>query len=91
MTEKKAIRKKVKNLDDLIKLVGKETVDNCFTEYMILMVAKSKEFDKLEKAIEDIDEAHESIGIPMQEDDLEYLKEFNTVVGGILNNYYDEV
>ena len=46
---------------------------------------------KLEQAIEDIDVAHESISIPMQEDDIEYLKEFNTVVGGILNNYFDEV
>ena len=83
--------KKVNSLDELIKLVGKDTVDRCFTEYMMLMVAKSNKLDKLEKAIEDIDDAHENISIPMKEDDIEYLKEFNTVVGGILNNYFDGV
>lgn len=83
--------KKVNSLDELVKLVGKEAVDKCFTEYMMLMLAKSNKFDKLEQAIEDIDAAHESVSIPMQEDDIEYLKEFNTVVGGILNNYFDEI
>lgn len=82
---------KVNNLSELVDLVGKDTVDKCFTEYMMLMVEKSNKFDKLEQAIEDIDNAHESISIPMGEDDVEYLKEFNTVVGGILNNYFDEV
>lgn len=83
--------KKVNSLDELVKLVGRETVDKCFTEYMMLMVAKANKFDKLEQAIEDIDAVHESVSIPMQEDDIEYLKEFNIVVGGILNNYFDEV
>ena len=83
--------KKVSNLSELVNLVGKDTVDKCFTEYMMLMVAKANKFDTLEQAIEDIDNAHESISIPMQEDDIEYLKEFNITVGGILNNYFDEV
>ena len=85
------ILKKVSNLSELVNLVGKDTVDKCFTEYMMLMVAKANKFDKLEQAIGDIDNAHESISIPMQEDDIEYLKEFNITVGGILNNYFDEV
>lgn len=83
--------KKVSNLSELVNLVGKDTVDKCFTEYMMLMVAKANKFDKLEQAIEDIDNAHASISIPMQEDDIEYLKEFNITVGGILNNYFNEV
>lgn len=82
---------KVNNLKDLVNLVGKETVDKCFAEYMTQIVSKANNFDRLEKAIEDIDNAHESISIPMGEDDIEYLKEFNTVVGGVLNNYYDEL
>ena len=83
--------KRVSNLGELIDLVGKDTVDKCFTEYIMWMVAKSNKFDKLEKVIEEIDNAHECIGTPMQEDDIEYLKEFNTIVGGVLNDYFDEI
>ncbi len=36
--------KKVKNLSELIGLVGEDTVDKCFTEYMMLKVAKANEY-----------------------------------------------
>ena len=44
--------KKASNLSELIDLVGKETVDKCFTEYMMLMVAKSNELDKMKDELE---------------------------------------
>ena len=40
--------KKVNNLDELVGLIGMETVEKCFTEYMMLTIAKAKEFDKLQ-------------------------------------------
>lgn len=44
--------KEIKNLDDLIRSVGQETVDHLFTEYMMHMVAKSKRFDDVKNAVQ---------------------------------------
>ena len=39
--------KKIDSLEELQKTAGKETVDWCFTEYMLLLIAKAKKFDEL--------------------------------------------
>ncbi len=39
--------KKVNNLDELVELVGMETVEKCFTEYIMLIIAKAKKFDEM--------------------------------------------
>ena len=44
--------KKVSNLGELINLVGKDTVDKCFTEYMMLMVARNNKLTELENDLE---------------------------------------
>ena len=44
--------KKVDNLSELIDLVGKDTVDRCFTEYMMMMIAKAQKLDDLQNYIE---------------------------------------
>ena len=41
--------KKIKNLDDLEKLIGKEMVEKCFTEYLMLVVAKAHKWDELQE------------------------------------------
>lgn len=46
--------KKINNLEELIKLVGEDTVDKCFTEYMMISVAKSHKLDDLQNHIESI-------------------------------------
>ena len=48
--------KKVNNLSELVDLVGKETVDKCFTEYMMLMVARNNKVKKLENDLEDMND-----------------------------------
>lgn len=40
--------KKVNNLDELVKLIGMEAVEKCFTEYMMLTIAKAKKYDNLQ-------------------------------------------
>ena len=50
------ILKKVNNLSELVDLVGKETVDKCFTEYMMLMVARNNKVKKLENDLEDMND-----------------------------------
>ncbi len=44
--------KKVDNLSELIDLVGKDTVDRCFTEYMMMVIAKAQKLDDLQNYIE---------------------------------------
>lgn len=46
--------KKVSNLSELVNLVGEETVDKCFTEYMMLMVARNNKLIELEKDLENM-------------------------------------
>lgn len=50
------ILKKVNNLSELVDLVGKDTVDKCFTEYMMLMVARNNKVKELENDLEDMNE-----------------------------------
>ena len=38
--------KKVSNLDELVELIGMETVEKCFTEYMMLTIAKARKWDE---------------------------------------------
>lgn len=40
--------KKINNLDELVELVGMEVVERCFTEYMMLTIAKAKKYDELQ-------------------------------------------
>lgn len=46
--------KKVNNLKELIDLVGKDSVDKCFTEYMMLIVARNNKLEKLENDLKDM-------------------------------------
>ena len=48
--------KKVNNLDELVELVCKDTVDKCFTEYMMLMVARNNKVKELEHDLEDMND-----------------------------------
>ena len=48
--------KKVNNLSELVDLVGKDTVDKCFTEYMMLMVARNDNVKELENDLEDMND-----------------------------------
>lgn len=50
------ILKKVNNLSELVDLVGKDTVDKCFTEYMMLMVARNDKVKELENDLEDMND-----------------------------------
>lgn len=58
--------KKVSDLETLIELIGSESVDRCFTEYMMLHIAKAK---KLEALFAYIEEKKETITeyIPKEE------------------------
>lgn len=38
--------KKINNLDELVELIGMESVEKCFTEYMMLIIAKAKRYDE---------------------------------------------
>ncbi len=40
--------KKVNNLDELVKFIGMEAVEKCFTEYMMLTIAKAKKYDEMQ-------------------------------------------
>ena len=44
--------KKVDDLSELINLVGKDTADRCFTEYMMMVIAKAQKLDDLQNYIE---------------------------------------
>lgn len=46
--------KKVNNLKELIDLVGKDSVDKCFAEYMMLIVARNNKLEKLENDLKDM-------------------------------------
>lgn len=50
------ILKKVSNLSKLVDLVGKDTVDKCFTEYMMLMIARNNKVKELENDLEDMND-----------------------------------
>lgn len=50
------ILKKVNNLSELVDLVGKDTVDKCFTEYMMLMVARNNKVKELENDLKDMND-----------------------------------
>ena len=40
--------KKINSLEELEELIGPETVEKCFTEYMMLLVAKARKWDELQ-------------------------------------------
>lgn len=44
--------KKIKNLETLTEQIGSDCVERCFTEYMMLHVAKAKKLDALFSYIE---------------------------------------
>ena len=48
--------KKVSNLSELVDLVGKDTVNKCFTEYMMLMVARNNKVNELENDLENMND-----------------------------------
>ena len=45
--------KKIKDLETLIEQIGTDCVERCFTEYMMLYVAKAKKLDALFSYIEE--------------------------------------
>lgn len=48
--------KKINNLEELKNAVGNEIIDKCFTEYMMLMVAKTQKADELLTDLEDMND-----------------------------------
>ena len=40
--------KKINSLEELEELIGPETVEKCFTEYMMLLIAKARKWDELQ-------------------------------------------
>ena len=40
--------KKINSLEELEELIGPETVQKCFTEYMMLLIAKARKWDELQ-------------------------------------------
>ena len=46
--------KQVNNLDELIDLVGESAVSKCFTEYMMITIAKAQKLDDLQRHIESL-------------------------------------
>lgn len=48
--------KKINNLEELKNVAGNEIVDKCFTEYMMLMVAKTKKVDELLADLEEMND-----------------------------------
>lgn len=47
------ILKKVRNLSELVDVVGKDTVNKCFAEYIMLMIARNNKLEELENDLED--------------------------------------
>ena len=75
---------KVSNLDDLQILVGKDIVDKCFTEYMMLMIGKANRVDQLENLMERLNKAYNEVSLYPEESDL---KQFHSMVTNILCDY----
>ena len=48
--------KKVKNLDELEKMVGRESVEKCFTEYMLSVIGQAKRAEDLQNGCAVMDE-----------------------------------
>ena len=40
--------KKINSLEELEELIGPEAVEKCFTEYMMLLIAKARKWDELQ-------------------------------------------
>ena len=40
--------KKINSLEELEELIGPEAMEKCFTEYMMLLVAKARKWDELQ-------------------------------------------
>lgn len=51
--------KKVNNLEELVDLVGKDTVDKCFTENMMLLIAKANRLKKVENLMDRISKLYD--------------------------------
>lgn len=47
---------KTNNLSELVSLVGKDTIDKCFAEYMMLMVARNNKVNELINDLEDMND-----------------------------------
>lgn len=48
--------KKVSNLSELVDMAGKDTVNKCFAEYMMLMIARNNKLEELENDLEDMND-----------------------------------
>lgn len=53
-------------------LVGKDTVDKCFTEYMMLLIAKANRLEKVEYLMDKISKLYDEID-DTEENDLKYM------------------
>ena len=66
------IVKRGSNLGELIDLVGKDTVNKCFTEYMMLLIAKANRLEKVEYLMDKISKLYDEID-DTEENDLKYM------------------
>ena len=64
--------KRDSNLGELIDLVGKDTVDKCFTEYMMLLIAKANRLEKVEYLMDKISNLYDETDYT-EENDLKYM------------------
>ena len=46
MIRRKQANEKINNLKELEELVGRETVKKCFTEYMMMTIAKAEQWEQ---------------------------------------------
>lgn len=51
--------KKVNNLKELVDLVGKDTVNKCFTENMMILIAKANRLEKVENLMDRISKLYD--------------------------------
>ena len=64
--------KRDSELGELIDLVGKDTVDKCFTEYMMLLIAKANRLEKVEYLMDKISNLYDETDYT-EENDLKYM------------------
>jgi hypothetical protein len=74
--------KKVRTLSDLEQMIGKDSVERCFTEYFMTIIAQAKKYEDLQnhRAVMDEDEMWifiESIGRTELYDEIEDLNNKN--------------
>lgn len=75
--------KKINDLEGLTALIGDAAIQKCFTEYMLLMIAKAQQTDRLTELLHKLQDAHDQVNDPVSEREL---KAFYDVATLLLNN-----